>query len=188
MSKGKGEVRIIGGQWRGRAVIFAERPGLRPTPGRGRETLFNWLGQTLTGWHCLDLYAGSGALGFEARSRGAERVVMVERDRQVCASLRANAERLGAEGVSVQCAEARDWLKRDCATYDLIFLDPPFGSDEMAHIWPWIARRLRPGGWVYCESAQGVSELGEWHEVRSTKVGQARLQLLQQPQMQEKDE
>ncbi|WP_297456812.1 16S rRNA (guanine(966)-N(2))-methyltransferase RsmD [Ferrovum sp.] len=175
----KGEVRIIGGQWRGRRLAFHDRPGLRPTPARGRETLFNWLGQSLAGWHCLDLFAGSGALGFEAASRGAAQVVLVEQDRLACVALRANAQRLGADGVTVRQVQAHAWLETDPATYDLIFLDPPFGSDEMGRVWSALSAHLRPGGWIYCESSRGMSESDLWREVRCTKVGQARLQLFQ---------
>ncbi len=175
----KGEVRIIGGCWRGRQLNFEARPGLRPTPGRARETLFNWLGQQLPGWRCLDLYAGSGALGFEAASRGAEFVTLVEQDSRAFRALVANARRFQALNLDIQSGKALDWLKRTQYTYDLIFLDPPYDSGELALIWPWLASRLNPSGWVYCESAQGMTAGLPWHEVRYTKVGQARLQLFQ---------
>src|SRR4051812_21368219 len=96
-----GEVRIIAGAWRSRRIAFPSIPGLRPTPDRVRETLFNWLGQDLSGFRCLDLYSGSGALGFEALSRGAERVVMVERDAPAFRALEANARLLSATGAEL---------------------------------------------------------------------------------------
>lgn len=177
----KGKVRIIGGQWRGRSLEFEARPGLRPTPGRARETLFNWLGQQLPGWQCLDLYAGSGALGFEAASRGAASVTLVEQDPQALRALKANAQRLQARGVHIQAGTALDWLKRTRDRFDLILLDPPYASTELTEVWPWLALRLNPAGWVYCESAQGLTVESPWQEVRYTKVGQARLQLFQIP-------
>ena len=106
-----GELRIIGGAWRSRRIRFPDRPGLRPTPDRVRETLFNWLGQDLTGRDCLDLYAGSGALGFEAASRGARRVVMVERDAAALRALQANRALLDAAAVAVVCADALEFLQ-----------------------------------------------------------------------------
>src|SRR3954471_14283769 len=105
MATAKNQVRIIGGAWRSRLIAFSPRADLRPSPDRVRETLFNWLGQDLTGLTCLDLFAGSGALGFEAASRGASRVVMVERDRTAFESLRSNREFLDARQVEVVRAD-----------------------------------------------------------------------------------
>src|SRR5512134_216652 len=110
-SRRPNRIRIIGGLWRSRMIQFPDLPGLRPTPDRVRETLFNWLGQDLAGRHCLDLYAGSGALGFEALSRGAEKVVMVERDRRTVQSLRDNAARLGAANLEVAATDALQFLR-----------------------------------------------------------------------------
>ena len=104
------QVRIIGGKHRGRKLPVADAPGLRPTPDRVRETLFNWLGQNLTGWHCLDLFAGSGALGFEAASRGAESVVLVEQSSRVAKGLQAAAALLNEPGLRVVCADALAYL------------------------------------------------------------------------------
>ena len=101
------EVRIIGGQWRRSRLPVPDAPGLRPTPDRVRETLFNWLGQDLSGWRCLDAFAGSGALGFEAASRGAARVLLVEQDRRLAEGLRAVKERLNADAVEVVCGSAQ---------------------------------------------------------------------------------
>lgn len=176
------QIRIIGGRWRGRSIRFQAEPGLRPTPNRVRETLFNWLGQTLPGYQCLDLFAGSGALGFEALSRGAARVVFVERQREAVRRLRENATRLGAEGAEIVLSEAMDWLRRDGRKFDLIFLDPPFSGQELVRLLPILTGRLNPGGVVYCESPGGVSESPLWSEIRAAKAGQVTYQLLKPTQ------
>ena len=106
------EVRIIGGQWKRSKLPVADRPGLRPTPDRVRETLFNWLGQDLSGWRCLDAFAGSGALGFEAASRGAAQVVLLERDPALAAGLRQSQQRLKAEALRIECSDAIAWMGR----------------------------------------------------------------------------
>jgi 16S rRNA (guanine966-N2)-methyltransferase len=133
-------------------IRFADAPDLRPTPDRVRETLFNWLGQDLTGWTCLDLFAGSGALGFEALSRGAERVVMVETDRDACRALRENAARLGALGLTVECADALEFVARATERFDVIFLDPPFRRGVAGEIWARLPACLADNALVYLES------------------------------------
>lgn len=173
-----GQVRIIAGQWRGRLLRFNATPGLRPTPNRIRETLFNWLGQTLPGYHCLDLFAGSGALGFEALSRGAARVVMVERLQATARQLQAHAHILQTTQAQVVQDDALHWLSRDRQHFDLVFLDPPFDSDLLAQILPQLPQKLNPGGLVYCESAAGVSESPLWTLVRSARAGRVVYQLL----------
>ena len=125
-------MRIIGGAWRSRLLSFPSRQDLRPTPDRVRETLFNWLGQDLTGKTCLDLFAGSGALGFEAASRGARRVVMVESDAATCRALAASRDSLAAASVELKRADALEFLRSDAGVYDVVFLDPPFKADY----WP----------------------------------------------------
>ena len=123
------EVRIVGGDWKRSKLRVLDRPGLRPTPDRVRETLYNWLGQRLDGWRCLDAFAGSGALGFEAASRGAAEVVLLERDGALHAELGTARERLGAAQVRVERADAVAWMSRaDRARFDLVLLDPPFGD------------------------------------------------------------
>ncbi len=124
----RNRVRIIAGQWRGRKLTFPDGEGLRPTPDRIRETLFNWLAPWLPGARCLDLFAGSGALGFEAASRGAARVVLVERSAEVVASLQANRERLGAGAVEIVHHDAASYLCGVPQPFDIVFLDPPFGD------------------------------------------------------------
>lgn len=146
------QVRIIAGQFRRRLLRFPDVPGLRPTPDRVRETLFNWLGQDLTGLACLDAFAGSGALGFEAASRGAARVVLLERDPRALAGLRANVRELGAAAVEVVPADGVTFLAGPGETFDVIFLDPPFATGLMDAALAGAATRLRPGGRIYAES------------------------------------
>ena len=145
-------VRIVGGLWKRTPLAVIDAPGLRPTPDRVRETLFNWLGQHLEGWRCLDLYAGTGALGFEAASRGAARVVLVERDARAVAALREVKGRLHAEQVEVVQADAPAFLAGLSERFDLVFLDPPFASDALARVLPAVAAVLAPGAAVYVES------------------------------------
>jgi 16S rRNA (guanine(966)-N(2))-methyltransferase RsmD len=148
------EVRIIGGTWKRTKLPVADRPGLRPTPDRVRETLFNWLGQTLNGWRCLDAFAGSGALGFEAASRGAGDVVLLEREAALVSSLVATKLRLAAATVRVERADALQWMARAPAgAFDLVFLDPPFGSPQAAPALQAAGRIVAEGGFVYVEAA-----------------------------------
>jgi len=131
--KGSTDIRIIGGQWkRTRLGAVPDLPGLRPTPDRVRETLFNWLGQDLTGWRCLDAFAGTGALGFEAASRGAAHVLLVEKDACLVERLRALCQRLKADRVDVQRGDGVAALQRFAAAdWDLVLLDPPFAQVEL---------------------------------------------------------
>ena len=151
------EVRIIGGQWKRSKLAVADTPGLRPTPDRVRETLFNWLGQDLTGWRCLDAFAGSGALGFEAASRGADQVVLIERERRLAASLTEAKLRLKAETLRVECADALAWMARcPAASFELVFLDPPFDASLIERAVELAVRLVVPQGFVYVEVAQAL--------------------------------
>ena len=151
------EVRVVGGIWKRSRLPVADRPGLRPTPDRVRETLFNWLGQTLDGWCCVDAFAGSGALGFEAASRGAAEVVLVERDAALVASLAAVRQRLDAHNVRVERADALQWFARaPLGGVDLVFLDPPFESDLLAPALAAAAAVVHDGGFVYVEAPAAV--------------------------------
>lgn len=149
-----GIVRIIGGRWRGSKLPVADAAGLRPTADRVRETLFNWLQPMLAGANVLDLFAGTGALGFEAASRGAAQVVLVERDPDLAASLRATTTRLHAGGeVEVASDDALHWLARTpVCKFDLVFLDPPFATSlwqpALVALTPWLAE----DAWLYLES------------------------------------
>ena len=153
VSRRPNRVRIIGGLWRSRTIVFPDLPGLRPTPDRVRETLFNWLGQDLTGRHCLDLYAGSGALGFEALSRGAASVTMVERAPRAWRALQDNAALLGARGLNIVSGDALEFLTRapGSSGFDVVFLDPPFGEGIPEGLWPRLLERLSDRGFVYLE-------------------------------------
>jgi 16S rRNA (guanine966-N2)-methyltransferase len=147
------EVRLIGGQWRKSKLPVLDRPGLRPTPDRVRETLFNWLGQDLSGWRVLDAFAGSGALGFEAASRGAREVVLLERDAVIARSLAASKARLQAESLEVHATDALAWMASAAhGRFDLVMLDPPFDAGLHASAADAALRLLSPGGWLYVES------------------------------------
>jgi len=147
------EVRIIGGQWKRSKIKVIDRPGLRPTPDRVRETLFNWLGQDLTDWRCVDAFAGTGALGFEAASRGAQSVLMLEQDAQLVTLLSQTRERLKAHTVQVQKGDAMMALQRLAPnSLDVVFLDPPFEGSHFENALKAAAKAVVPGGWVYLEA------------------------------------
>lgn len=180
------EVRIIGGQWKRSKLPVADAPGLRPTPDRVRETLFNWLGHDLSGLRCLDAFAGSGALGFEAASRGAAEVLLLERDRGLAQSLRESAERLGAAAIRVECAEALAWMGRSApARFEIVFIDPPFDSALAEPAIVAATRLVVPGGLLYAELPR---PLGPEDPVarglrlhRHARAGAVHFHLLQRP-------
>jgi 16S rRNA (guanine966-N2)-methyltransferase len=158
MNRPPGHVRVIGGRLRGSKLPVAQMPGLRPTGDRARETLFNWLQDELTGIDVLDAFAGSGALGFEAASRGANSVLLLEREPRLAASLRESATRLHVEKVvQVECADALGWLRKPARPrFGLAFLDPPFDANLHAaaakELQPW----LLPRAWIYVELAKSA--------------------------------
>ena len=164
---------------RSRVISFPDAEGLRPTPDRVRETLFNWLGQTLYGRTCLDLFAGSGALGFEAASRGAEQVVMVEKNPAVFRSLQENLNKFGCTNVSAHCQNGLEFASRDAQRYDVIFLDPPFQSEWLPKLLEILPQHLSENGVLYVESGAPVDAPPPWRAVRSGKAGQVYYQLLQ---------
>lgn len=174
------EVRLIGGRLKRSKLPVLDRPGLRPTPDRVRETLFNWLGQDLAGWHCLDAFAGSGALGFEAASRGAAEVVLLELDGPAVASLQASALRLGTTAVRIQRVDALAWMARAGAgTFDLVLLDPPFDAGLGATAVAAAQRLLRSEGWIYLEGPAPLEVLPQGlHERRRLRAGAVCAQLL----------
>ena len=171
-------MRIIGGAWRSRVIAFPPRPDLRPTPDRVRETLFNWLGQDLTGKTCLDLFAGSGALGFEAASRGARRVVMVERDPLVLRALAASRAALDARVVELERADALEFLRADGGRYDVVFVDPPYRSGLWPRVAPLLPPHLATDALVYLESAHRTGPLPGWQVWKQGRAGQVAYQLL----------
>jgi 16S rRNA (guanine966-N2)-methyltransferase len=155
------EIRIVGGQWKRTRLPVADKPGLRPTPDRVRETLFNWLGQDLTGWHCVDAFAGTGALGFEAASRGAADVLLVEQDPQLVAALRATQKKLDARMVRVQRGNALSALAGLAPqSVDLVFLDPPFDAHLFDKALRAAAPAVRPAGFVYLEAPTAYDDAG----------------------------
>lgn len=171
-------MRIIGGAWRSRIIRFPSRKDLRPTPDRVRETLFNWLGQDLTGKTCLDLFAGSGALGFEAASRGARRVMMVEHDIAAFKALQANCVLLDATAVELGRADALEFLRRSQERYDVIFLDPPFRTVYWPKLLVLLPPHLASTGLVYVESPGQPKLPAEWDVWKRGRAGQVEFQLL----------
>jgi 16S rRNA (guanine966-N2)-methyltransferase len=176
-----GKIRIIAGEYRGRRIAVPDRPGLRPTPDRVRETLFNWLGQSLDGLACLDLFAGSGALGFEAASRGAARVVMVEQDRAAFQVLRRSLDLLKAEQVQLVFDDAFTYLKKTRESFDVVFLDPPFRQNALPAVFRHLGLQcgLQRGARVYIESGEPFAAGESWRELRRARAGQVSYQLLE---------
>ena len=175
---GRNSVRIIGGAWRGRRVSFVDLPGLRPTPDRVRETVFNWLQQAVVGARCLDLFAGSGALGLEALSRGAKAAVFVEQAQAAARGIVAELERLGgASRARVVEMGASRFLRTPGDAFDVVFLDPPFGRDALPEFIALLdaGAWVRPGGLVYLENerAAGVPGLpSQWELLKSKSAGE----------------
>lgn len=181
----RNELRIIAGQWRSRKLTFPALPELRPTPARVRETLFNWLRHDIIGARCLDLYAGSGALGFEAASRGAAQVVQVDQHPKVCKALKENIKRLGADRIEVVQKDVERFLAQGppAQRFELAFLDPPFGR----HLAVSCCQRLERYGWllpgakiyVEAESRLRLAALPEnWRLLSSKKAGEVGYHLL----------
>jgi 16S rRNA (guanine966-N2)-methyltransferase len=171
------KLRIIGGEWRGRKLEFPAIDAIRPTPDRVRETVFNWLQNDIAGARCLDLFAGSGALGLEALSRGAASAVFVDREPRVGQYLRETLTRFRSTAGAVTTADSLRFLSGPAQPFDIVFLDPPFGADLL----PDVCRRLEEGGWlgpnalIYMESAStsGVPVLPvNWSLIKSKMTGQ----------------
>ncbi|WP_310348579.1 16S rRNA (guanine(966)-N(2))-methyltransferase RsmD [Pelomonas aquatica] len=177
-ARAPGEIRIIGGQWKRSKLPVLDLPGLRPTSDRVRETLFNWLGQTLTGWRVLDAFAGSGALGFEAASRGAEAVVMIEREAALVDGLRASQKRLQATAITVHRANALNWMTACTDRFDLIFLDPPFADDLFDRALAAAVPLLTDGGLIYVESPAEIPPPAGLIGWRQGRAGAVHYQLL----------
>ena len=175
-------VRIIGGHWRRRILNFPDSEGLRPTPDRVRETVFNWLGQDLTGLACLDLFAGSGAMGFEAASRGAARVTMIDQSPKVVAALEANARLLDTDrrlqivrGDAVKSAPS--FVSRE-GKFDVLFLDPPYRQGWLERLGPLLPALLADDGELYVEAEHQLDRLGDWLTVRQGRAGQVYYHLM----------
>ena len=174
-------MRLIGGKWRGTRLEVPEAPGLRPTSDRVRETLFNWLMPVLPGAKVLDLFAGSGALGLEALSRGAASAVLVERDRALATALTRTLARLeGGEAAQVANTDALAWLATDSGErFDLAFLDPPFAAGLWEAVVPRLVGRMGPRAWLYVESpADAIPALPEdWALHREGRTREVRYAL-----------
>ena len=172
------QIRIIGGRWRGRKVRFPGQEGVRPTPDRVRETLFNWLGQDLTGARTLDLFAGSGALSFEALSRGAARAVAVDRNAVLVRALDATAAALHTDRLETHCADARAFLHGEKRRFDVVFLDPPFDTTRWPELLASVAERLSPEGALYAEAREEITSAPGLAVWRRHKAGQVHYHLL----------
>jgi 16S rRNA (guanine(966)-N(2))-methyltransferase RsmD len=177
-----GEIRIIGGSHKRRVIKVLDVEGVRPSPNRVRETLFNWLGQDLTDWTVLDLFAGSGALGFEAASRGAGKVVMIEQHLGVLKQLEKNRSELKLAQVQITQANAREWPKTTCDRFDLILADPPFSDPGIESLLQAVSTCIKASGMVYLETPIPMPKMSEWSVFRAAKAGQVFYQLLQ-PQL-----
>lgn len=181
----KGQLRIIGGRWKRRQIRFPDIPGLRPSPDAVRETLFNWLQGDLSGRHCLDLFAGSGVLGFEAVSRGAESAVLVDRDKLAAQALRQACELLDAsQWISVVHSDAMHYLEHCDHTFELVFLDPPFGRFDLEKLCRRLVESdvLAEQALVYIESPRTGTPLpvpDDWHIIRETSRGMVQSTLLE---------
>ena len=178
------EIRIIGGQWRRTPIKVLDKPGLRPTPDRVRETLFNWLGQDLSGWRVLDAFAGTGALGLEAASRGATDVVALEREPKLARQIQANAQKLGAQGLKVHVADAIAWMQGQArlhadGAFDLVFLDPPFGADLFDAALTQALACVPVDGWIYLEADKPMNDAPGLRLHRKDKAGAVHFHLFQ---------
>lgn len=178
-----GRLRIVAGKWRSRLLDIAEVPGLRPTSERIRETLFNWLSPSIQGARCLDLFAGTGALGFEALSRGAAQVVFVDSSRRAIRAIENSVKTLDAMGAMVHCGDAEDYLRTARReSFDIVFLDPPFADDRLQDVCRLIDERglLAPGGRIYLEQDRaraGIELPARWRLLKDKTAGNVRYML-----------
>lgn len=171
-------VRIVGGLWRSRLLEFPDVAGLRPTPDRVRETLFNWLGRDLSGMTCVDLFAGSGALGFEALSRGASAVTMVEKSRVASRALEENARRLDAGNLTIVCADALEFLRGARSRFDVAFVDPPYRLGLQSVALANLRGLLAEEGRVYVESDVILDPPSGWSILKRGRAGNVYFHLL----------
>lgn len=177
--KHQNQIRIIGGTHRGRKINFNDAEGLRPTPDSVRERLFNWLGQDLTGKTVLDLFAGSGALGFEASSRGAKETMLIELNRQTAQNLRHQAQLLSLNNqLIIQTTSALTFLQTSTQQFDVVFLDPPFAWQEWQNLFQTLTCRLKEEALIYIEAAK-LPEIPTQFEIyREGRAGQSKFALL----------
>ncbi|OSI09345.1 16S rRNA (guanine(966)-N(2))-methyltransferase RsmD [Neisseria zoodegmatis] len=177
-TKHHNQIRIIGGTYRGRRLYFSDADGLRPTPDSVRERLFNWLGQDLTGQAVLDLFGGSGALGVEAASRHARKVVVVENNRKTLANIQNNVRELELAQIETVVSDGLSYLKQGRECFDTVFLDPPFNWQQWPELFELLKGRLNRGAMVYIEAGR-LPEIPEWLAVyREGKAGMSKFALL----------
>ena len=178
MAKQHNTVRINAGQWRSRLLKFPDSQGLRPTPDRVRQTVFNWLGQDLTGQTCLDLFAGTGAMGFEALSRNAKKVVMVELAKQPYQALKQNQTMLKAEHAEIVQQDALQFLDNNQQMFNVIFCDPPYNQAWLDKLLPKLPQHLSANGSIYAEAEYQLTSNTEWEVIKQGKAGHVYYHLL----------
>ena len=180
-------VRINAGEWRSRLIKFPDAEGLRPTPERVRQTVFNWLGQDLTGLNCVDLFSGTGVMGFEALSRGAIAVTLVEKSLPACKALISNKQLLQADKANILHQDALQFLNQNTLKFNIIFLDPPYNQEWLPKLLPLIATHLHAEGLVYVEAEYALDEsqlnasagfMDDWQIVKQNKAGNVFYHLL----------
>ena len=180
-------VRINAGEWRSRLIKFPDAEGLRPTPERVRQTVFNWLGQDLAGLNCLDLFSGTGVMGFEALSRGAIAVTLVEKSLPACKALISNKQLLQADKANILHQDALQFLNQNTLIFNIIFLDPPYNQEWLPKLLPLIATHLHAEGLVYVEAEYALDEsqlnasagfMADWQIVKQNKAGNVFYHLL----------
>lgn len=171
-------VRIGGGEWRSRLLRFPDVPGLRPTPDRVRQTVFNWLGQELDGLSCLDLFSGTGVMGFESLSRRAKRAVMVEKAPSAYKALLENKAALKADAAQIFNMDAMQFLAQNQQQFDIIFLDPPYNQGWLPRLLPLLPSCLVPEGLIYVEAEFPVQDDADWQVLKNGKAGNVFFHLL----------
>ena len=172
------QVRINGGVWRSRLLKFPDVEGLRPTPERVRQAVFNWLGQDLSGKICLDLFAGTGAFGFEALSRNAKNVVMVENSRLALQALTLNQTLLNANNCQIFFIDAFKFLSENKQLFDIIFCDPPFNKELIIQLLPVLNQNLSKNGFLYIEAEYAIKSDASWQVIKQNKAGNVYYHLL----------
>ncbi len=178
MSLPQNKLRIIGGKWRSRVITFSPNAGLRPTPARVRETVFNWFGQDMHNSTCLDLFAGSGAMGIEAASRGSRQVVMVESSPTVYSSLQSSLQKLQADQIELLMLDALKFIMSDKRLFDVIFLDPPYRQGLVPRVLPLLPFHLSKNGLIYVETDNPLELEEGWSVWRGGQAGRVYYQLL----------
>lgn len=180
--KKQNTIRINAGEWRSRLIKFPDADGLRPTPERVRQTVFNWLGQDLTGQTCLDLFAGTGVMGFEALSRGAKSATLIEKSMPAYKALLENKQLLKAEHAQIFHQDALQFLTQNKQQFNLIFLDPPYNQAWLAKVLPLLAEHLHESGLIYVEAEFAIDAshafAKDWQVVKQSKAGNVFYHLL----------